>query len=131
MTFWNPAKSNFSVLILFFILISKILPIWFGWVSRCHLKDFNSRIPKQGLLLAYLIFQFSKFGPKLLTYRWDTLYMLMVSWIPNSILIVQLVECWKSLMKHLNWIIIIFGTREHISRQKRCQIVWLWHVVLL
>ena len=45
---------------LFLILNLKILPIWFSHVSRCHLKDFYSRISKQGLLFGICDFSIFK-----------------------------------------------------------------------
>ena len=50
---WHSAKS-------FLISNLKILPIWFSQVSRCHLKDFYSRILKQGLLFAICDFSIFK-----------------------------------------------------------------------
>ena len=52
-------QNHFSDLTLFLIFNLKILPIWFCWVSRCHLKGFYSRILKQ--ILFFDICDFSIF----------------------------------------------------------------------
>ena len=43
-------KIFFKICHRFLISNLKILPIWFSQFSKCHLKDFHSRISKQGLL---------------------------------------------------------------------------------
>ena len=53
-------KTIFQIWHFFLILNLKILPIWFSQVSRCHLKDFYSRILKQGLLFAICDFSIFK-----------------------------------------------------------------------
>ena len=53
-------QNHFSDLKFFLISNLKILPIWFFQVSRCHMKDFYSRILKQGLLLGICDFSIFK-----------------------------------------------------------------------
>ena len=57
---WHGTKPFFRSDTFFLIFNSKILPIWFSQVSRCHMKDFPSRILKQGLLFGICDFSIFK-----------------------------------------------------------------------
>ena len=48
-----------------------IFPKFQGAIWKIFIQEFQNR----AYFLAYVIFQFSKFSPKLSTYRWDTLYV--------------------------------------------------------
>ena len=53
-------KIFFKICHRFLISNLKILPIWFSQLSKCHLKDFHSRISKQGLLFGICDFSIFK-----------------------------------------------------------------------
>ena len=77
-------KTFFGIWQLFLILNLKILPIWFSYVSRCHLKDFFHKVFKTGLTFwnSYVVLKNRKLSSNVSPYRWDTLYPTV--WVGNK-----------------------------------------------